>query len=96
MSTEEEFAEYRRIYDDLQQRVARLSLYHHLYEQVRERINDLARQVEDFPGLEELKQELDALENETAVVSAERHCMICGEGFLSHLDELICPNCRED
>lgn len=96
MSTEDEFANYRQMYDDLQKRVERLSMYHKLYEQVRERVADLAKQIEDFPGLEDISAELDALTNETALLNVERTCMVCNEGFLTHMDDMICPKCRDD
>ena len=95
MSTEDEFTRYRELYADLQKRVERLSLYHHLDEEVRARLAELSEQMEAFPGLEEFSAELDALGGETPVVHVERTCPMCGDPFLSHLDELLCQSCRD-
>lgn len=99
MSTEDEFTRYKRLYEELQQRVQRLSLYNNLFEEVRHRIDDLSRQVEGFPGLEELRAELEALassQDEMAVESVERTCVRCGKPFLAHMDTDICPHCGDD
>jgi hypothetical protein len=95
MSDADEFTRYRLMYEDLQRRVERLSLYNQLYGELKARVEDLAKQVGDFPGLEELAAELEELTDETAVLNVERSCLLCGEAFLTHMDVLLCPECQD-
>jgi rubrerythrin len=99
MSTEDEFTRYKQLYEELQQRVARLSLYHNLFDQVRSRIEELSRQVEEFPGLEEFRAELESLAStpeEMSLECVERPCARCGKLFLTHMDTDVCPHCEDE
>ena len=98
MSTEDEFTQYKRMYEELQQRVSRLSLYQHLFEEVQARLRNLNEQVDDFPGLEEFRAELEALassQDEMHIEHEEQTCTRCGEKFLTHIDAKLCPRCQD-
>ena len=79
MTDESEFARFRQVYLELQERVERLSRYHQMYDQVRERLGDLNRQVED-------------LVRDADMLGLERACANCGEVYLD-AGGVPCPQC---
>lgn len=85
---ESEFERYKRTYDDLKQRVERLSQYQRMYQELQTRMDDLVRQVQELSEQEG--------EGETEIAWETRTCTRCGASFMSHADASECPDCQAD